>query len=130
MTEIEAIRHLEDMQRLYLGNEKFTVDIEAIGIAIKALEQQPAEDAISRESVIEWLKDKDIIKTKNQEENARRELAELPSVTPTRPKGKWVYKMQVMNDPYTYQCSVCKGWERDKTKYCPECGAKMQEAEE
>lgn len=43
---------------------------------------QLCEDAISRESVIEWLKDKDIIKTKNQEENARRELGELPSVTP------------------------------------------------
>ena len=49
---------------------------------IKLEEQQPCEDCISRESVIEWLKDKDIIKTKNQEENARRELTELPSVTP------------------------------------------------
>lgn len=39
MTENEAIRHLEDLQRLYLGNEKFTADIEAIGMAIKALEQ-------------------------------------------------------------------------------------------
>lgn len=48
-----------------------------------AVNLQLCEDAISRESVIEWLKDKDIIKTKNQEENARRELAELPSVTPS-----------------------------------------------
>ena len=39
MTEEQAIRHLEDLQRLYLGNEKFTADIEAIGMAIKALEQ-------------------------------------------------------------------------------------------
>lgn len=39
MTREEAIRHLEDLQRLYLGNEKFTADVEAIGIAIKALEQ-------------------------------------------------------------------------------------------
>ena len=31
----------------------------------------PSEDYTSKESVIEWLKDKDIIKTKNQEENAR-----------------------------------------------------------
>lgn len=44
---------------------------------------QLCEDVISRESVIEWLKDKDIIKTKNQEENARRELAELPSAPPS-----------------------------------------------
>ena len=44
---------------------------------------QLCEDVISRESVIEWLKDKDIIKTKNQEENARRELGELPSIPPS-----------------------------------------------
>lgn len=61
---------------------------------IKALEQQPCEDAISRESVIEWLKDKDIIKTKNQEENARRELAELPSITPSYNSIKTELKQQ------------------------------------
>lgn len=39
MTNEQAIRHLEDLQRLYLGNEKFTADIEAIGIAIEALKR-------------------------------------------------------------------------------------------
>ena len=43
---------------------------------------ESSQDCVRRESVIEWLKDKDIIKTKNQEENARRELGELPFVTP------------------------------------------------
>lgn len=56
---------------------------EALDMAIKALEQQPCEDCISKESVIEWLKDKDIIKMNYQEENARRELAELTSVIPS-----------------------------------------------
>lgn len=37
------------------------------------------KDYVSQEAVIEWLKDKDIIKTKNQEENARRELVFLSS---------------------------------------------------
>lgn len=46
MTENEAIRHLEDLQRLYLGNEKFTADVEAIGIAIKVLDQQPCGDCV------------------------------------------------------------------------------------
>ena len=49
MTREEAIRRLEDLQRLYLGNEKFTVDIEAIGIAIKALEQEDVLDKIRAE---------------------------------------------------------------------------------
>ena len=39
MTNEETIRRLEDLQRLYLGNEKFTADIEAIGIAIEALKR-------------------------------------------------------------------------------------------
>ena len=39
MTNEQAIRRLEDLQRLYLGNEKFTADIEAIGIAIEALKR-------------------------------------------------------------------------------------------
>ena len=43
------------------------------------------KDYISREAVIEWLKDKDIIKIKNQEENVRRELAFLSSIIPQQP---------------------------------------------
>ena len=39
MKNEEAIRRLEDLQRLYLGNEKFTADIEAIEIAIEALKR-------------------------------------------------------------------------------------------
>lgn len=39
MTNEQVIRRLEDLQRLYLGNEKFTADIEAIEIAIEALKK-------------------------------------------------------------------------------------------
>ena len=38
-TNEQAIRRLEDLQRLYLGNEKFTADIEAIEIAIETLKK-------------------------------------------------------------------------------------------
>ena len=76
----------------------------AKSMAIKALEQQPCEDCISRESVIEWLKDKDIIKMKSQEENARKELSELPSVKPQytneeidHAKGKGTEKLQILS---------------------------------
>lgn len=37
MTNEQAIKHLEDLQRLYLGNDKFTLDIEALEIAINAI---------------------------------------------------------------------------------------------
>ncbi|MCR5255061.1 MAG: hypothetical protein K6D96_03945 [Acetatifactor sp.] len=53
--------------------------------------QEPCEDAISLEAVIEWLKAKDIIKLSSQEDTARKELKALssgklqPCVVKTRP---------------------------------------------
>ena len=116
MTTEEAIELLYDIQTdaVYnvLSDEK-----EALEMAINVLKQQPCEDAISRESVIEWLKDKDIIKTKNQEENARRELAELPSVTPKAKTGQWIHN----------KCNKC-GASRPPLfdNFCPSCGARME----
>lgn len=99
---------------------------------IEWLDQQPWKDYISRELVIEWLKDKDIIKTKNQEENAREKLAELSSVTPvtlTRPTGYWIHWHPLQeDDDGAYMCSNCKhgDWDCDTSyKHCPFCGAKM-----
>ena len=126
MLREEAIELLFDIQTdaVYnvLSDEK-----EALEMAINVLKQQPYDNAISRESVIEWLKDKDIIKTKNQEENAKRELAELPSVQSTRPTARWERLVEDYN-----KCSKCG--EMGKLyriyKYCPNCGAKIQEVEE
>ena len=84
------------------------------------------EDAIRRESVIEWLKDKDILKTKNQEENARRELDELPSVTPQPKRGKWIGE-ESLDGSIRYMCDNCKEFEYvDYYDFCPNCGAKME----
>lgn len=77
------------------------------------------------ESVIEWLKDKDIIKTKNQEENARRELAELPSVTPKQKAGKWI-DVNSLESSLWHACTECGETEFYATNYCPNCGAKME----
>lgn len=100
-------------------------------------EQQPCENCISREAVIEWLKDKDIIKMNYQEENAKRELAELPSVTPQPKIGKWIFHKPFDigqgNCNECIECSYCRIWLNydyyDKTPYCPICGAKMEVAE-
>ena len=96
-------------------------------------------DLISRQAVIEWLKDKDIIKTKNQEENARRELAELPPVKPERKIGHWEYT-QSDYDPNVgdWHCSECKDivvtcltrvaeGRIQRYKYCSNCGCRMVE---
>ena len=78
------IRYLQDEYHGMISDESMK-----IYKIIELLDNQPSvqpkptecEDAISREAVIEWLKDKDIIKLKSQEENARKELRSLPSVT-------------------------------------------------
>ena len=95
---------------------------------LEALEQQPCEDCISRKAVDKiinkWLSHPDY-ELKDNIYDMTKKIHKLPSVTPQRPKGKWIYEMKVMYNPYTYKCSVCKGWEKDKTKYCPNCGAEM-----
>lgn len=48
------------------------------------VKMEPCEDVISLETVIEWLKAKDIIKLSSQEETAREELKALQSVNPQK----------------------------------------------
>lgn len=97
----------------------------------KKMQPPCEEDCISRESVIEWLKNKDIIKLQKQEENARRELAALQSAS-SQQKGKWmIYGMDIV--PHPLHCSVC-GWSNHhinnlwikEFKRCPECGTNME----
>ena len=80
-------------------------------------------DAVSREAVIEWLKDKDIIKLKSQEENARKELMFLSSVT--HKSGKWIITTSSVAGRH-YQCSECKYIHTfTNFEYCPKCGCRM-----
>lgn len=107
-----------------------------------ALEQDPCEDAISRQAALESIKnlypDMPIVNIFNAKrkwlekyapyfecENA---IEQLPSVTSQQKMGRW--------KPYDgswYECSEC-GAIREAVGYfenfCPNCGAKMQEVEE
>lgn len=74
MTREEAIEAIKEAY----GNSEYTAEI------IRALEQielNTNEDAIDIDVVIEWLKNKDIIKLFSQEEIARKELKELLSTS-------------------------------------------------
>ena len=57
------------------------------------------------------------------------EIIKLLDQQPTveRPKGKWIYKMQVMTNPYCYKCSNCGLLAVGKHNFCPNCGAEMEE---
>ena len=68
----------EIIQGLYRGDSR------AIKEAIKALEQEPCEDAISRKSMLDYLK---YLHGEMPEEEF---VKALPSVTPTRKKEEWI----------------------------------------
>ena len=130
MNNEQAIRRLEDLQRLYLGNEKFTADIEAIGIAIEALEQQPSDDCISRQAVDGYITNLLSGYLYDEERTRLEDLSafvwELPSVQPTRPTGKWI---DIGNEGLVFKCSLCGLKKTIESHFCPNCGAKMEVTE-
>jgi hypothetical protein len=100
---------------------------EWLKMAIKALEQQPCEDAISRQEVLscyQAMRDmcdgetKDVVLVDN--------IKMLPSVQPKAKVGHWI---KVVESYLPYICSECDKPEFRKSNYCPSCGAEMQEVE-
>ena len=53
-----------------------------------------------------------------------------PSAQPEQKIGKWVEHERAEEvDGFlisNYECSYCHSWERKKSYYCPDCGAKME----
>lgn len=58
--------------------------------------------------------------------HARRIIEDMPSVTPTRPRGKWVQIDEVWNCKCS-NCNIISGVIYDN--FCPNCGAKMESEE-
>ena len=113
------------------------IDEKAIDMAIKALEQEPCEDAISRQAVRHILNHE--VKMPIKVWKKVFELVDdLPSVTPQPKTGHWEQYGNFWEDKF--KCSEC-GKEQPKilcgeriighwSDYCPNCGAKMVEPQE
>lgn len=57
----------------------------------------------------------------------------LPSAQPEQNVGKWIRHEDEDGEPYGHNCSICGEWyvmPYGKTKFCPNCGAKMEEQDE
>lgn len=125
MTREEASFILANIDRRVCDDELN----EALDMAIKALEQEPCEDAISRQSALDLAT---TIETDDFSGNEILNVVEvddikkLPSVTPTSKAGQWI-------GGEIGHCSVCghKGCASDiwsgcgDDVFCPNCGAKM-----
>ena len=101
--------------------------IMALDMAIKALDQEPCTDSISRQAVLEIIRDFEY-KNSHEEMLINSRIKQLPSIMPAEKVGRW--------KPYDgswYECSEC-GAIREAVGYfenfCPNCGAKMQEVDE
>lgn len=106
---------------------------------IKALEQEPCEDCISRQAVLDGIA---IIAKAKAKSDAQKSLMgrvlffteHLPPVTPQPKTGRWV---SIDEEPHeVYECDRCGRVVSTFTaniephieyKYCPNCGAKMAE---
>ena len=136
MTKEEAIKGLKVLRRDFSG---YKPNEEMFDMAIKALEQEPCEDAVSRQAIDELSIE--LVHTTRDKADFLRNfwegLRKLPPVTPQQKTGRWI-KQTLSVKPFgedTVLCDQC-GFMTAKdveTNYCPNCGAKMiksQESEE
>lgn len=106
---------------------------EALDMAIKALEQEPCENCISRQVVLELLQ------MKYSRKHLYKAVYELPPVTPQLKIGRWIsFGTQGEIDGQivrAFTCSKCGAISIFRVSngnivnggLCPNCGAKMVE---
>ena len=131
MTTEKAIEILSDVGDI---NRCCAEDAEALDMAIKALEQQSCEDAISRQALIEKATSWDKHFADSERCVSLTDIQNAPSVTPQPKIGKWIVKEGFDGDEY-YDCSECgesfcliDGTPTDNLyNYCPNCGTKLTE---
>lgn len=146
MTKEEALVKVRGYLTDYLPLD----NADEIDEIIKALAQQPLENCISKEEVINAIhktiyeffdiaddvseepmndKDKLLLTINKALSNA---VKALPSVTPSRPKGHWIEHPHECGDNWQYpkyECSKCHTWVEYDDDFCPGCGADMTESE-
>ncbi|SDB15123.1 hypothetical protein [Eubacterium oxidoreducens] len=136
MTREQARRKIDSLD-FYLQNHTDDYGEEshtAMMMAIKALEQEPCEDAVNRAEVIrafdKWIK--------SREDFAEhpvwfaRDIVSMPSVTPVRKKGEWLRMSDLSEqEDDRYRCSRCGNVIHYKDKmnlytfnsWCGRCGS-------
>ena len=101
---------------------------------IKALEKEPREDAISRQTIIDMTGLSNWFESSDDYNDFVEAVCALPPVTPIRPKGEWKYDKTVQN----WRCSKCnetpktlgyvgtKEFMTEHFKFCNHCGVDMR----
>ena len=92
-------------------------DVRAFEMAIHALEQEPCEDCISRQMVIE-------LGHSSENELVCQDIKEFPPVAPQPKMGRWIEHFDESGK--WYECDQCHTDWGGAVNYCPNCGADMR----
>ena len=106
-----------------------SIVIQAKEMAIKALEQEPCDDAISRKEVLKILPAFGFNGI-NDYLDAKNEIEKFPHVTPQPKIGHWNSWFTEIKGNNTFNCMECGSTfiveqGAHDMNYCPNCGAKM-----
>ncbi len=162
MTREEAIKYLKEMKdecNDTIHKVRYVTKEDALDMAIKALEQEPCDDAISRQAVIDAIMANNIRENEYNLTSSRikKAVENLPSV---KQEAKYCDRNICIKNEYNGigcdECEVTKSqepktghWDRrtckcsecgyqitfseyteHKYKYCPNCGARMVKPQE
>lgn len=136
MTREEAIKRFKEMRTTI---QPFLYVDEVIDYAIKALEQEPCSDAVSRQAVLDvlcnlgWGCEENGADTEyvSALEDCAEKVKELPSVTPQEQTGQWTErKIHETTGFFLPTCSECGeiqpyAHHTFRWDFCPSCGAYM-----
>ena len=113
---------LSDKDKLLLKVNK------AICNNLKALDQEPCEDAVSRQAIQEIIDSPYTYCSQKLDA-----IIKLPLVTPIRLKGHWIMTNDYLTTAYGsvdyVKCSCCGEDSLEEGNFCPNCGADMREGE-
>lgn len=126
---IKAIyeEQLKDEFLLSVQDEVMTKVDDAFKVVFELLDNEPCEDAVSRQAML------DMMQMRMSGKELYKAAYDLPPVTPTRKKGKWIAERDDYGNITGWHCSNCY----DETgfvttcawDYCPKCGAEMESEE-
>lgn len=108
----------------------------AMMMAIKALEQEPCDDCVRRQAVIDAISANSVFENEYNLTASRIQNA-VEALPPVKPKSKIGHWIEVTNGRGGHECDLCheyapsyKDGDERLTKYCPNCGADMRGEQE
>lgn len=119
MTREEAIYHLKTYDDPIKVHEAFNM-------AIKALKQEPCEDTVSRQNIIDKYKLCADMLSDEELKGANLVMEWVNNASSVRPQeqtGKWIEHHNQTR--FYFKCSNCKTLHDEMSNYCPFCGIRM-----